>query len=102
LSEDVGFADDVTKHLIKLGTPSWVFTSDVYAGDNWREVQVRAMLTVSAHIVILSERLVESDYIKIELLLSESRNLPLYTILPSRLQGEKAKIDVIMRSYNRF
>jgi len=100
-SKDADLATNIAQLLETKGISAWVATTGVYVGENWRDAQVRAMMSASIHIIILDENMVSSSFLRTEILLSEARELETVTVLPPRLLGNTSEIRDLMDKLDR-
>jgi hypothetical protein len=89
---DGDFATTLAHALNERGIATWIATLDISVGENWRDAQARAMMQASSHLVVLDENMVHQNVLRTEILLSEARGLPTFTILPPRLNKEQSKV----------
>jgi TIR domain len=84
-ARDAEFATQLAISLLKREIPVWIATQNIFVGENWRDAQVRAMLRARCHLIVLDDEMLDRHVLRTEILLSEARGLPTYSILPPRL-----------------
>lgn len=97
-SETGVFATEIAMALEREGVTSWVATQNIRVGENWRIAQTRAMMRAHTHVVVLDESIMSSSVLRTEILLSEARDLKLYTIFaPKWERGTSETGNIIDR-----
>jgi hypothetical protein len=98
---DGEFASKLSAELNRVNVNTWIATRNVAVGENWRDAQARAMMRVAAHLVVLDENIVKQEVLRTEILLSEARGLPTFTVLPPRLNSRGDLISGMLEDLDK-
>lgn len=94
---DGEFASELAMRFAEHAAETWIATRDIAVGENWRDAQARAMMSASAHLVVLDENIVRQNVLRTEILLSEARGLPTLAILPPRLNNQHESVSRMLK-----
>ncbi|MCL6257456.1 toll/interleukin-1 receptor domain-containing protein [Aquiflexum sp. TKW24L] len=80
-AKDAQYATKVADDLFQLGIQTWIATLAYKPGENWQSSQWEALMQVKGLAVILSKDVAQSEYIRKEILIAITRNIPIYPVL---------------------
>jgi hypothetical protein len=108
-ARDAEFATQLAARLSKRKIPVWIATQDIYVGENWRDAQVRAMLRACSHLIVPDDEMLDRHVLRTEILFSEARGLPTFSLLPPRLSVDaisavnlRKKLEAADQTYRRI
>jgi len=97
-AQDAIYATKVAEDLFQSGINTWIATLSYKPGENWQNSQWEALMKVQGLIVILSKEVARSEYIRKEILIAKTRNIPIYPVLIDDPRIESADF---LREINR-
>jgi len=80
-AQDALYATKVAEDLFQQGINTWIATLSYKPGENWQISQWEALMKVHGLIVVLSKEVAQSEYIRKEILIAKTRNIPIYPVL---------------------
>lgn len=99
-SVDADFATQLGRDLDSAGINAWVATLDLMCGDPWWGKLAKAMMNARSLIVVLSPQAARSDWVRREVLLARTRDIPLIPVVPARVAADESLLSELYRVIN--
>jgi hypothetical protein len=80
-AQDAVYATKVAEDLFQNGINTWIAALSYKPGENWQSSQWEALMKVEGLVVILSKEVAQSEYIRKEILIAKTREIPIYPVL---------------------
>lgn len=95
-NKEAALATRIARLLEEGGSSAWVATQDCRVGDNWRQAQARAIMNASIQVVVMDERVVDSQVLRTELLLAEAFGKKVFPVLGRQLTDDEEAAGTLM------
>jgi hypothetical protein len=89
-------ATQIARFLEQEGISTWIATQDCRVGDNWRQAQVRGVLSATVQVIVLDGSVIKEQVLRTEILLAEAFGLRVLTVLGAKLSKDARAVTRLM------